>query len=233
MTTIDTTQTPVSEQTPTTHQHLMQSLNTLFEKYRIVKELTFNVSKSTKDNELSNIIKQISSKIDIIEHKMNENENHTQITHAQYLYIKGRYQYICGLDCKPMLIKAIKLDPSIIECWNTLGDMFYNSEEILASKNCYELALDYDRNNKTSCICLAKILRMPIEKTEAALMNNAIQSLIMAKQALKYGKKMQKSGTNKNVLKDGELWFSLGNAYLVGRYFYIFFECLKCVFLGK
>ena len=156
---------------------------------------------------------------------LNNLSSSSTITRSHYLYYKGRYFNICNniSIASPLLIESIKLNPEIIECWNTLGDVYYNKGEILASKYCFESALDYDRYNKLSYIYLSKILRKPTGKNEMEIMENCIQSLIMAKQALKYGKKNpSSSSSNKNALKDGELWFNLGNAYLMA-----FINCIN------
>ncbi len=231
--------------------NMASSLDTLFEDYRIVEELAFDITKQEKTTQLNNIRKKIESVIDSIEqrypykqslnlttnnknkpHKKdkksgaNKTENHTNkektngvISRAQYLYFTGRYFTISGNDkdsALALLQESIKLDPSLIECWNTLGSIYYSCNELLASKFCFESALEHDRYNKISFMSLSKILRQPImarngrNVNEMEIMENCIQSLILAKQALKYSK-----NSKKNALKDGELWFNLGNAYLM------------------
>eukprot|EP01084_Bolivina_argentea_P290383 498785_1 len=115
------------------------------------------------------------------------------ISRAQYLYIIGPCYYIFhnfSLS-SPLLQESIKLDPLLIECWNTLGDIYYNNSELFAPKFCFESALEYDKYNKISYISLSKILRKLHSKNQMEIMENCICSLILAKQALKYSKNIK------------------------------------------
>ena len=280
--------------------NMMSELDELFEEYRTIEDLDFDVTRQQKLDKLNTIKTKISSIIESIEQRypykqtlnikttqlMNEQNNknknknkskkgnnnnnknqnndkkdnnnnsnnnnesvvaslsslstqyHDQhqigineqmnmdstaiISRAAYLYFVGRYYKICNnLEiASPLLMESIKLDPELIECWNTLGDIYYIKGEMLAAKFCFESALEYDRFNKLSYISLSKILRKPTGKDQMEIMENCVQSLILAKQALKYGKKSGESTSSSskkkvNALKDGELWFNLGNAYLM------------------
>ena len=43
-----------------------------------------------------------------------------------------------AVDC---LSKAVKLDPSLIDAWNHLGECYWKNKEIEAAKNCFTGAL--------------------------------------------------------------------------------------------
>ena len=143
------------------------------------------------------------------------------ISRALYLYFLGRYHFICGnlSVSSPLLQESIKADPEITDCWNTLGDLYYEEGEVLAAKFCFESALDFDRFNKIAYISLSKMLRKPTGKDQMEIMENCVESLVLAKQALKFGRR---KGSKSNALKDGELWFNLGNAYLMA-----FLNCIN------
>eukprot|EP01084_Bolivina_argentea_P050379 92625_1 len=250
--------------------NIISTLDALFEEYRVVHELAFDIAKKEKAKQLSDIKKKIESLIERIDElypykqtinikthnaKQNGNKNKSKkrdktnnkttlsentnevnnankivddhdttnastsvtttatISRAHYLYFVGRYHKLCGAlsVASPLLEEAIKLNPELIGCWNSLGDIYLIQSELTAATFCFESALEYDEYNKISYLSLSKILRTPRGKDEMQIMENCIESLILAKQALKYGKKWGKG----KAIKDGELWFNLGNAYLM------------------
>merc|ERR1719203_270525 len=132
------------------------------------------------------------------------------ISRPLYLCLLGRYHKICGnlSVATPLLQEAVKMQPDIAEGWNALGQIYHEEGEVVAAKFCFESALDFDRGNQMAYICLSKILRTPTGKNQMEIMENSIESLVLAKQALKLGRKG-------HALRNGELWFNLGNAYLM------------------
>ena len=144
-------------------------------------------------------------------------------------------------EAKPLVVESIKLEPRIFGNWNILSDIYCELNETLGAKYCLESSLDFDMFNKFTYVQLSAILRRAnIAKSESEIRENSIQSLILAKFVFKLSKLMKKYNdlandicglTSKqmemrhkfdiNAIQDGELWFSLGNAYLTA-----FFRCV-------
>ena len=134
----------------------------------------------------------------------------TAISRPLHLYLVGRYHGTASL-----LQEAVKACPSLSGCWNSLGELYCAAGEVLAAKFCFASSLAHSRHNKLRYISLSKMLRNPTGKDQMAVMEDCMESLVLAKQALKHSKSHKKLS-----LKDGELWFNLDNAYLM-----VFLQC--------
>ncbi|XP_035679032.1 tetratricopeptide repeat protein 5-like [Branchiostoma floridae] len=99
-----------------------------------------------------------------------------------------------------MLSKAVKLDPSLVEAWNNLGECYWKKGDVEAAKNCFSGALTKSRN-KVSLRNLSMVLRQlgtdPVDR-----LKNIQESVTVAKEAVQLD------------VNDGTSWFVLGNAYL-------------------
>eukprot|EP01105_Mastigella_eilhardi_P025124 TRINITY_DN6726_c0_g1_i3.p1 TRINITY_DN6726_c0_g1~~TRINITY_DN6726_c0_g1_i3.p1 ORF type:complete len:272 (-),score=73.04 TRINITY_DN6726_c0_g1_i3:646-1461(-) len=99
------------------------------------------------------------------------------------------------------LEKAVKLDPSLVEGWNALGECCWKKADYNASKFCFENGLNMGKQNKVSLRGLAMVLRQ-LGKDEAEKQANHKQSLIFAKQAVALD------------MDDGQSWYLYGNSLL-------------------
>lgn len=63
---------------------------------------------------------------------------------AQYLFLQGKALNVLP-DINPLaeelLSKALKLNPSLIDAWNELGECFWKKGKSSDAKNCFENAL--------------------------------------------------------------------------------------------
>lgn len=133
------------------------------------------------------------------------------IDRAKLSYWQGKASYndYCVTDderslkrSEEKLTEAVKLDPSILDGWNTLGEVYWRMKELQQAQWCFEGSLDQG-DSKIAMVLLSKLLRVKKDENgQKASKASVERSLDMAKRAVKLD------------LKDGELWFSLGNAYL-------------------
>lgn len=98
------------------------------------------------------------------------------------------------------LSKAVKLDPSLTEAWNNLGECYWKSKDIDAAKNCFTQALTKKRE-KVTLRNLSMVLRQ-LGKESTEILENVKESVKIAKEAVSLD------------VTDGKSWFVLGNAFL-------------------
>ncbi len=119
-------------------------------------------------------------------------------------------------EAESLLSKAVKLDPSLVEAWNSLGSEFWKKRDLKSAGDCFREALE-QRKNKVSLRRLSMVVRNLGDKKSAQ--TRLQESIGLAKQAVALD------------IKDGESWYILGNAYM--RLFFNTFEtadlerCLK------
>ncbi|XP_064641603.1 tetratricopeptide repeat protein 5-like isoform X2 [Lineus longissimus] len=99
-----------------------------------------------------------------------------------------------------LLAKAVKLDPSLVEAWNHLGECYWKNNDVKAAHNCFTGALSHSKN-KVSLRNLSMVLRQ-LGSTSEEKLKNVEESVEKAKEAVGFD------------VKDGTSWFILGNAYL-------------------
>lgn len=61
-----------------------------------------------------------------------------------YHYLEGRSLNLFtpfNSQAESLLSKAVKLDPSLVEAWNQLGDCFAKKPDFLSAKNCFQYAV--------------------------------------------------------------------------------------------
>nr|CAD7416821.1 unnamed protein product [Timema poppensis] len=131
-------------------------------------------------------------------------KNAQQVSRVMYYYLKGKALNV-GPQHSPQaeaaLSKAVKLDPTLVEAWNELGDCYWKRDEIKEAKNCFMGALGHHKN-KVSLRNLSMLLRQESAKSSEERVRNIEQGVSFAKEAVQLD-------TN-----DGVSWSVLGNAYL-------------------
>lgn len=66
------------------------------------------------------------------------------IVKAQYLYLKGKTLNVMTQydpSAAQALSKAVKLDPSLVDAWNELGECYWKDNNLSEAKNCFSGAL--------------------------------------------------------------------------------------------
>ncbi|XP_026859617.2 tetratricopeptide repeat protein 5 isoform X1 [Electrophorus electricus] len=124
---------------------------------------------------------------------------------AQYLLLRGRCLNIAAKfsqAAEDSLSRAVKLEPGLVEGWNTLGEQYWKKGDLVAAKTCFTGALQ-QRKNKVSLRNLSMVLRQlpPEEKTEEQS-KPVLKSVDLARQAVQLD------------VADGMSWYILGNAYI-------------------
>ncbi|XP_074646949.1 tetratricopeptide repeat protein 5-like [Tubulanus polymorphus] len=119
---------------------------------------------------------------------------------AKYLMLKGKalnVQQEFSADAFEALSKSVKLEPSLVEAWNQLGECYWKRNAIIDAQNCFLGALAQAKN-KVSLRSLSMVMRQFKENQH----QNILDSVEKAKEAVQMD------------VKDGTSWFVLGNAYL-------------------
>ncbi|XP_066603128.1 tetratricopeptide repeat protein 5-like isoform X2 [Prorops nasuta] len=123
---------------------------------------------------------------------------------AMYYYLKGKTFNVIerfNPQAEELLSKAIKLEPSLIEAWNELGECYWRNNNIQQAKNCFIGALPHGRN-KVSLRNISMILRHENAETTEQRVKNIQDGVEYAKEAVSLD------------TSDGTSWLILGNAYL-------------------
>lgn len=133
----------------------------------------------------------------------------------QLKYLKGCALNVgnkYNLKAEEILIDAAKMNPTMFEIWNELGDCIWKKGDKKGARNCFERALNQERN-KVSLRNLSIVMRQQESVTNAEIEESV---------------KISKEAVSLDVT-DGTSWYILGNAYLAQ-----FFLCgqasndLKC-----
>lgn len=123
---------------------------------------------------------------------------------ANYYYLKGRAFNVVDRfvpQAAELLSKAVKLEPKLIDAWNELGECYWKNDDVEQAKNCFVGALPHGKN-KTSLRNLSMVLRQVPANTHKQKVNNVMQGVEYAKEAVSMD------------TTDGTSWTILGNAYL-------------------
>jgi tetratricopeptide (TPR) repeat protein len=122
---------------------------------------------------------------------------------ARLLYLKGHAHNILtefDAKCEEFLSRAVKLDPTLVEAWNSLGECYWKQGNIEGAFNCFNGALG-QAQSKVTLRNLSMILRQ-MGKDAAEKLKNVSISVEKAKAAVSFD------------VSDGLSWYVLGNAYL-------------------
>ncbi|XP_025836601.1 tetratricopeptide repeat protein 5-like isoform X2 [Agrilus planipennis] len=123
---------------------------------------------------------------------------------ARYFYLKGRALNVLpkyNKDAEDLLLKAVKLDPKLVEAWNELGECYWKKGNLKEAKNCFVGALNYTKN-KISLRSLSMLARQEICNNKDEMLSNIEKGLTLAKEAVQMDP------------QDGLSWVVLGNAHL-------------------
>lgn len=63
---------------------------------------------------------------------------------AEFLLQKGRCLNVApdySAEAEKCLSRAVKLEPGLVEGWNTLGEQYWKKEDLIGAKNCFTGAL--------------------------------------------------------------------------------------------
>ncbi|KAM3842415.1 tetratricopeptide repeat protein 5 [Diretmus argenteus] len=148
--------------------------------------------------EMEKTLKKIEEKAERLKHK------------AEFLLQKGRCLNIApgfSTVAEECLSRAVKLEPGLVDGWNTLGEQYWKKGELMVAKNCFTGALQQSKN-KVSLRNLSMVLRqLPAEDGDKQG-QRVMESVDMARQAVQLD------------VTDGTSWYILGNAYVS-----LFFTC--------
>ncbi|CAN9509601.1 unnamed protein product [Ophioblennius macclurei] len=129
---------------------------------------------------------------------------------AEFLLQKGRCLNVApdfNSVAEECLSRAVKLEPSLVEGWNTLGEQYWKKGDLIGAKNCFTGALQQSKN-KVSLRNLSMVLRQLPAPDSDAHGKQVLESVDLARQAVELDD------------TDGTSWYILGNAYLS-----LFFTC--------
>ncbi|XP_029942470.1 tetratricopeptide repeat protein 5 [Salarias fasciatus] len=129
---------------------------------------------------------------------------------AEFLLQKGRCLNVAedfSAVAEECLSRAVKLEPSLVEGWNTLGEQYWKKKDLIGAKNCFTGALQQGRN-KVSLRNLSMVLRQLPAADSDSQGKQVLESVHLAQQAVELDE------------SDGTSWYVLGNAYLS-----LFFAC--------
>eukprot|EP00250_Pteridium_aquilinum_P003414 c13723_g1_i1 orf=132-1394(+) len=122
---------------------------------------------------------------------------------ALFEYLRGKALDVGSEYCKEAedhLSKAVKLDPSLPDAWSCLGNCFWKKDDLMAAKNCFNLALRKGPDKK--------ILRQ-LSMLERRIAKGSSDEAEIVEESIKHAK----DAVSLDV-KDGQSWYTLGNAYL-------------------
>ncbi|CAJ1086136.1 tetratricopeptide repeat protein 5 [Xyrichtys novacula] len=148
--------------------------------------------------EMENTLKKLEEKEGDLKHK------------AEFLLQKGRCLNVApdfSTEAEECLSRAVKLEPGLVDGWNTLGEQFWKKGDLMGAKNCFTGALQQSKN-KVSLRNLSMVLRQLPAVDREAHGKQVMESVDMARQAVQLD------------VTDGTSWYILGNAYVS-----LFFSC--------
>ncbi|XP_017291643.1 tetratricopeptide repeat protein 5 [Kryptolebias marmoratus] len=138
-------------------------------------------------------------------------DNEERFRHrAEFLLQKGRCLNVTpdfSGAAEECLSRAVKLEPGLVEAWNTLGEQYWKKGDLVGAKNCFTGALQQNKN-KVSLRSLSMVLRQLPAADNDEKGKCVLESVDMARQAVQLD------------VTDGTSWYILGNAYLS-----MFFTC--------
>ncbi|KAM4709734.1 tetratricopeptide repeat protein 5 [Discoglossus pictus] len=123
---------------------------------------------------------------------------------AFFLMLKGKALNVTpsySQEAEDVLSKAVKLDPSLVEGWNQLGEVYWKKMDVTSAKTCFLGALNHCKN-KVSLRNLSMVMRQQRSQDPDESSRNIMDSVKQAKQAVNMDP------------RDGTSWYILGNAYL-------------------
>ncbi|KAK6291981.1 tetratricopeptide repeat protein 5-like [Coregonus clupeaformis] len=129
---------------------------------------------------------------------------------AEFLLLRGRSLGVApefSTTAEECLSRAVKLEPGLVEGWNTLGEQYWKKGDLTTAKTCFTGALQQSKN-KVSLRSLSMVLRQLPGGGGDEQGKRVLESVDMARQAVQLD------------ITDGTSWYILGNAYIS-----LFFTC--------
>lgn len=129
---------------------------------------------------------------------------------AEYLLLIGRCMNVSpdfSVVAEVCLSRAVKLEPTLVEGWNILGEQYWKKGDLSGAKNCFTGALQQSKN-AVSLRNLSMVLRQLPATNSESHNKRVMESVDMARQAVQLD------------VTDGTSWYILGNAYVS-----LFFTC--------
>ncbi|CAB1345333.1 unnamed protein product [Coregonus sp. 'balchen'] len=129
---------------------------------------------------------------------------------AEFLLLRGRSLGVApefSTTAEECLSRAVKLEPGLVEGWNTLGEQYWKKGDLTTAKTCFTGALQQS-TNKVSLRSLSMVLRQLPGGGGDEQGKRVLESVDMARQAVQLD------------ITDGTSWYILGNAYIS-----LFFTC--------
>ncbi|XP_024360737.1 uncharacterized protein [Physcomitrium patens] len=171
---------------------VLQSIDSLY----LVRDTFFPLDPTIKKGRLDNLMRDL---LVVLHDISSDCRKHPQ-RRAQWEYLRGKVLDVGPDYCKEAeehLSKSVKLDPSMVDAWCCLGNCFWKKGDLTQAKNCFNIALSKGPNKKA--LQQLSMLERRIGKDEAETVE---ESILHAKQAVSLD------------IKDGQSWYTLGNAYL-------------------
>ena len=99
---------------------------------------------------------------------------------ATFLYLKGRLLNLDGdfnQEAETLLSRSVKLDPSLVEAWNELGESYWKKGDWVTAKTCFEGALQHKKNKvrKTACRMLRVAQRQRVKRSMAMVQRKRLK----------------------------------------------------------
>ena len=126
--------------------------------------------------------------------------DHLGVNEHESKYLKGctfNIGNVYNPRAEESLIDAAKMNPTMYEIWNELGDCIWKKGDKKGAKNCFERALSQQKN-KVSLRNISIVMR---------------QQDGVTKEQIEESVKISKEAVSLDV-SDGTSWYILGNAYL-------------------
>ena len=95
---------------------------------------------------------------------------------ALYFSLRGKALNVTAeydIQAVDFLSKAVKLDPTLTDAWNNLGECYWKSKDVDAAKNCFTQALS--KVNKSNFLLLKSLL-LCTKKSATHVYCNAMES---------------------------------------------------------
>uniref|UniRef100_A0A7I4FF64 Tetratricopeptide repeat protein 5 OB fold domain-containing protein n=1 Tax=Physcomitrium patens TaxID=3218 RepID=A0A7I4FF64_PHYPA len=174
---------------------VLQSIDSLY----LVRDTFFPLDPTIKKGRLDNLMRDL---LVVLHDISSDCRKHPQ-RRAQWEYLRGKVLDVGPDYCKEAeehLSKSVKLDPSMVDAWCCLGNCFWKKGDLTQAKNCFNIALSKGPNKKA--LQQLSMLERRIGKGSADEAETVEESILHAKQAVSLD------------IKDGQSWYTLGNAYL-------------------
>ncbi|KAM4611801.1 tetratricopeptide repeat protein 5 isoform 2-T2 [Polymixia lowei] len=191
---------------PTKDKDELQILKELVDELYNFKECYFETHSvedaGRKQTDVAHMMEKTLQKLDETEERYKHK--------AEFLLQKGRCLNVAptfSAVAEECLSRAVKLEPGLVEGWNTLGELYWKKGDLVAAENCFTGALQQSKN-KVSLRNLSMVLRQLPAGDSVEQGKRVLESVDMARQAVQLD------------VADGTSWYILGNGYVS-----LFFNC--------